>query len=462
MMCPTLANVVADSPNHGRPLRGTLSLERRRSARARVRILVLNSEIPFPPITGAQSRTYYLVWGLAAEHEVTLVGFSWDSHDPPFVRSLPLEIISVPWRPSDSYRKMHDASSSVSLAAYRHLAYESAEPWFVSYYSSAAMESSLAALRSRSFDLILIEHSFMARFLPFLRADVPKVLDLHNVHTLMAWRRAQEKSDSQEHDFIKEFERTRSFERAVCRACQLCLCCSDQDAQAARRFLETEHVSVIPNGVDTSLMTPGTTPVEPGYLLFTGMLNYEPNREAARYFVREILPLIHAECPGATFHIAGANPSPEVAALADGSVFVHASVPDMRPYFHRASVVVVPLLHGGGTRLKILDAAACGKPVVSTSVGAEGLNFVEGRDLLLANSAPEFAETVIKLLREPERQTQLSRYARRAAEVYDWCNIASEFCRVMIGVAEGRPRVSDSLHSQETRANAHREDRYGR
>jgi len=356
---------------------------------------------------------------------------------------------------------MYEGDPSVSQAAYRHLAYESAEPWFVSYYNSATMESLLAELMSRSFDLILIEHSFMARFLPFLRQDVPKVLDMHNVHTLMAWRRAQEKSGSEKDDAVKEFERAQFFERTVCSACQLCLCCSDQDAEAARHFLNIEHSRVIPNGVDTAMMTAGKAQVTPGYLLFTGMMNYEPNLEAVRYFVKEILPLIRAEVPYATFHIAGANPSPEVVALAAEGVYIHASVPDMRPYFHQACVVVAPLLHGGGTRLKILDAAACGKPIVSTSVGAEGLNFANGRDLLLADSAPGFAQTVIGLLTNPDRQTELSRWARRAAEAYDWSDIASEFCSVMTGIAQRHRGVGYSPQLLETDAAAYRESSYG-
>ncbi len=135
-----------------------------------MRILVLNSEIPFPPITGAQSRTYHLLRRLSAEHDVTLVGFSWDSQDPPVICSLPVEVICVPWEPSGPYRKMHEGSPSVSQAASHLLAYESAEPWFVSYYNSATMESLLADLVSRAFDLILIEHSFMARFLPPMRS----------------------------------------------------------------------------------------------------------------------------------------------------------------------------------------------------------------------------------------------------------------------------------------------------
>src|SRR6266436_7975297 len=430
-------------------------------AGARMRILVLNSDIPFPPITGAQSRTFHLLRRLSAEHDVTLLGFSWDSQDASVICSLPVEVIRVPWAPSEPYRNMHEGNASESLEAYRYLAYESAEPWFVSYYNSAVLENLLSELMSRWFDLILIEHSFMARFLPFLRPDVPKVLDMHNVHTLMAWRRAQERSGSEKEAAVKEFERTQSFERTVCSACQLCLCCSDQDAEAARHFLNIEHLKVIPNGVDTAVMTPGKAPATPGYVLFTGMMNYEPNREAVRYFVEEILPLIRAEVPYATFHIAGADPSPEVKALAADNVYIHGSVPDMRPYFHQASVVVVPLLHGGGTRLKILDAADCGKPIVSTSVGAEGLNFVDGRDLLLADSPDRFVQSVLSLLLNPDHQAEVSRWARRAAAAYDWSGITPEFCNVIISIAQGHRGVAHSFQSLETGAIAHRENGYG-
>jgi glycosyltransferase involved in cell wall biosynthesis len=167
--------------------------------------------------------------------------------------------------------------------------------------------------------------------------------------------------------------------------------------------------------------------VTPGYLLFTGVMNYAPNVEAVRYFAAEILPLIQAEVPGVTFHIAGSRPAPEVRALASGSVFIHGSVPDMRAYFQQACVVVVPLLQGGGTRLKILDAAACGKPIVSTSLGAEGLDFVNGRDLILADSPPGFAQAVGALLADAKRRSELSQGARRAAEQYEWLKIGSQF-----------------------------------
>src|SRR5258708_14539849 len=136
---------------------------------ARMRILMLNSEIPFPPITGAQSRTYHLLKGLSAEHDVTLIGFTWDSHDSPIICSLPVEGISVPWDLSEPYRKMREGDPSVSQAAYRHLASETAQPWFVSYYNSPTMPGYLAAWLARSFASILVGPSSLPRRFPCLR-----------------------------------------------------------------------------------------------------------------------------------------------------------------------------------------------------------------------------------------------------------------------------------------------------
>ena len=401
-----------------------------------MRILVLTSEIPFPPTTGAQLRTYHLLKSFLEKDELTLVGFSWDSSNSTEVDSWPLTIVRVPWAPSASYRQIHDANSTEWQAAYHHLAYESPEPWIVSYYDSPAMAHSLAHLALKHFDLILIEHSFMGRFLPLLPPYVPKVMDLHNVHTLMAWRRAEEACSDGKLDSAKEFARMRSFEQWACRACQLCLCCSEKEKQEARRLLGINHMKVIPNGVDTVAMVPGKQSPTPGYVLFTGMMNYEPNGEAVQFFARRVLPLVRAQLPHVEFHVAGANPPPHIQALEGNGVFVHGFVPDMRPFFHQASVVVVPLLHGGGTRLKVLEAAACGKPIVSTSLGAEGLNFVDGRDLLLADSAPEFARAVVAILSAPDTHTEMSRRARSAAEAYDWAQITSEFYSTVCAIAD--------------------------
>jgi glycosyltransferase involved in cell wall biosynthesis len=171
-------------------------------------------------------------------------------------------------------------------------------------------------------------------------------------------------------------------------------------------------------------------------------MDYAPNVAAVEYFVDKIWPLIRKEVPASTFHVVGARPTPAVVRLAGKGVEVHGAVPDMGPYFRKAAVVVVPLLHGGGTRLKILEAAASGRAVVSTPLGAEGLDLADGRDVLLAGGPDEFARTVVSLLRDPVRQRELGRHARRAAERYEWGGIGKTLLAIVDEVAhEGVTRI---------------------
>jgi glycosyltransferase involved in cell wall biosynthesis len=195
--------------------------------------------------------------------------------------------------------------------------------------------------------------------------------------------------------------------------------------------LGAKNVEVVPNGVDTSFFTPGDYAATQPYLLYTGLMSYEPNVGAVRHFVAEVLPLIRQEIPNAAFHIVGARPTEEVQALASESVIVHGSVPDMRPYFDAAMAVVVPLLEGGGTRLKILEAAASGKAIVSTSLGAEGLSLRHDEDLLIADSALEFAAAVIRLCKDAGLRWRLGQQARSASLEYDWKRIGARFRRVV-------------------------------
>jgi glycosyltransferase involved in cell wall biosynthesis len=186
-------------------------------------------------------------------------------------------------------------------------------------------------------------------------------------------------------------------------------------------------VEVVSNGVDTMFFTPGPKQASGCNLLFTGTMVYWPNIKAVEYFTEAILPSIRRAVPEAILHIVGASPTEEVTNLAGDGVVVHGAVADMRPYFHEAAVVVAPLRHGGGTRLKILEAAASGKAIVSTPLGAEGLDFRHDQDLVIAETAEDFADAVIGLLRDEARRRRLERNAREASLPYDWQRIGTHF-----------------------------------
>jgi sugar transferase (PEP-CTERM/EpsH1 system associated) len=383
-----------------------------------MRILVLAPELPFPPVSGGQLRTYHLLLSLAARHEITLVAFVWGAD--PLPASAPVRVVGVPWDWPELYKEMRSGEGTAWRRAFDRLSGEATEPWFVSCYESPAMDAALRDLPGEAYDLVLIEHTMMARFIPSLPSGVPKILDLIDVHSQIERRAVEEAPECEREGQRREADRTLRFERDAASRCDLCLAVSDIEAAAASSLLQAKNVRVLPNGVDTEFFTPSGNGTVEGYLLFTGFMNYWPNIEAVRFFCSDALPLIAHHSPRMTFHVVGSNPTDDVFALASERVIVHGSVPDTRPFFRDAQTVVVPLLHGGGTRLKILEAAACGKPVVTTSLGVEGLDFRPGEDLLVADTAAGFAESVLSLGADQGLRGRLGESARSVSLGYDW------------------------------------------
>jgi len=397
-----------------------------------MRILALADCIPFPPIGGGELRTYHLLRAMAARHDVTLVGFT--TNDGPTSPSFPVRVIPVPWDWPPLYQEMLFGDTAVSQAAYEQLEYGSDVPWYANWAQSDLMVDTLRRLARETFDLVLIEHSYMAGLLPVLPPGVPRVLDLVDVHARMVQRSLEGSCGDEGERASRDAEKTIRFERWAASQCACCLAVSENEAAAARTLLGIERVAVVANGVDTSFFSGGEHQPVSGYLLFTGTMNYGPNIEAVQYFVSEILPEIQQHTASAQLHVVGTKPTEQVMGLASEGVIIHGQVPDMRPYYRNASVVVVPVLRGGGTRLKILEAAACAKPIVSTSLGAEGLRFANGRDLLIADSAREFADHVVQVARDRALQERLGRSARQASQAYDWESIGSQLCRVVEGL----------------------------
>jgi len=376
-----------------------------------MRILVLTMNIPFPPVGGGRMRTYQFVRALAAAHDVTLAGFSYGDtflEAPDF----PVNLVEVPWREPAAYAAMAGGDAGAI-----ELLESGPEPWFASVLDSPAMEQELDRLDLEQFDVVLVEETDMARFLGALPASLPVVLDLHNVYSANA-----------------DDARTAVFEQSAVSRARLCLVCSEVDARRARRLLAAEHVHVVENGVDMSFFAPTKVEPVPRSLVFTGTMDYMPNVEAVRWFAEAVLPAIRTELPDVRLDVVGANPAEEVLALASDSVFVHGRVPDVRPYFGRAEQVVVPLRSGGGTRLKVLEAAASGKAIVSTSIGCEGLTFVPGRDLVVADGVEDIVQSVVALSRDLPRRDELGANARQHAQRYEWERIGARLRSVVEGV----------------------------
>jgi len=271
------------------------------------------------------------------------------------------------------------------------------------------------------------------------KSSTPVVLFQHNVETML-WRRmaSTEQSALRKLSYGIEARKMAAYETRTLRRFQHVIAVSDHDRSEMLTLAPNCSITVVPTGVDTGQyqVVPSAS-AKPPLIVFTGSMDWEPNIDAVEYFCREIFPVVLAAFPDARFQIVGRNPHPRVRRLAGASVEVTGTVPSVTDYLRSAAVVIVPLRIGGGTRLKIFEAMAMAKAMVSTSIGAEGLDIVTGRDLLLADDAQSFSAAILGLLRDPESRRRYEQNAATLAARYDWSQIAQQFANVLGAVAAG-------------------------
>jgi len=280
-------------------------------------------------------------------------------------------------------------------------------------------------------DVLQIEHSFLEAY----RSAIPKglrcrtILSLHNVGSRQYLRIAKTQTALMARISyrLKSFL-IKSMEASSVGSFDHCLVVSPEEARLLKSAVPAAKLSIIENGVDCANLRPLVAPLNTAHLLFVGVIGYPPNADAVVYFCKSILPLIRRAVPEARLTVIGHAPPIEVQQLASSSeVVVTGFVNDPIPYYASASVCVVPLRAGGGTRLKILEAMALGRPVVTTSIGCEGLDVTDGEHLLIGNTGEDFARQVLRLLREPELRHRIIVAARSLVEKrYDWAIIADK------------------------------------
>jgi glycosyltransferase involved in cell wall biosynthesis len=225
-----------------------------------------------------------------------------------------------------------------------------------------------------------------------------------------------------------EWKKLRRAEAAACTKAAMTLAVSENDRAALVEAAPRARVRAIPTGVDTSYFHPNGTRRSAAKLVFSGSMDWYPNEEAVLYFIDSVLPLIRRAIPEASLTVVGRNPSARLRAAANGAVDVTGTVEDVRPYIDEAAVYVVPLRIGGGTRIKIFEALAMGKAVVSTRIGAEGLPLSSGEHFVEADDPDEFARAVVELIRKPERRRAIEQAGRKLVEErYSWNRAAREF-----------------------------------
>ena len=378
-----------------------------------MRSLVVAPWVPFPPVFGSAVRTFHSIRMLASFSDVTLLSYATAADDDGVasLRQYCERVEVVPsGRRSSSIRRVR---SMVSRHSFQYLA-----AW------SVEMQRAIDDLaREMSFDVAKVDMTPMGRFR--LPSDAAHVLDLHNLEHEVASRRVSLSAGRVRRAALQfEAAKLRSEEIGFCREADLVLTTSDRETEIARTWDTGAVVETLVNSVDTGRFEATVAPASSGppRLVFIGTLHYEPNRDALHHFTTEIFPLVRAAVPDVEFEIVGGGDQPDIAALGrlPGITFT-GFVDDVRDVFRRASALVVPLRSGGGTRLKILEAMAAGVPVVSTTIGAEGLDLIDCEDLLIADHPTDFAACAISLLQDRAFARRIAEQGcRRVRESYDW------------------------------------------
>lgn len=404
-----------------------------------MKVLFLVRDLPWPVNSGARVRAHNLAVRLARRHDLTLIGYTGPgaSLEPP-EPGLFRRIVAVP-EPS----RVGGARLMLQLAASAF----SRLPYAVSKHLSQAMSDTVSGLLSEgAFDLIHCDSLPLAPYAT--AAALPKVLDEHNVEWALWARHARfGRSIPVRAYAVLQAVGVRRFETRVCRLFGECVAVSDLDAAGLTKLCPQARVSVVPNGVDTQAFRPMPVTPEPGRLVFVGSMDWFPNQDGLRWFAAQVWPRLRRRCPHASLCVVGRRPSAQIAKLASANGFeLIPDAPDVRPYMARAEAFIVPLRIGGGTRLKILEALAMQKPVVSTTVGAEGLALSHGRHLLIADDPEGFAGAVERVLREPAFAASLAGEGRDVVvSRYDWDTLADMLERVWERVVRaGKARVPGS------------------
>ena len=387
-----------------------------------MKILFLTPRFPYPLDVGTSLRNFRLLQSAAQEHEVHLLSFL----DRP-LRTDHLEAVQavarrVELRPSPRHR-LGRRLDGVLRTGWPDMALRRWSPGFAHTLGEL--------MREERYDVVEAEGIEMARYLPLARG-ARTVFSDHNVeHQLQ--RRAYEVDRGQPSRWPQaaysyvQAERLTRFERAACRLADRVVTVSDVDASALRALEPTGRYTVVPNAIDVAAYPRRDGwPDRPG-VLFAGTLDYRPNADAVRWLLDEIVPPMHAQAPEARVFVVGRSPAPDVVARGqhDARIAVTGAVESLDSYWARSTVYALPMRGGGGVRFKALEAMAAGLPIVSTSMGMEGIDAEPGVHYLAADTPPAFADALALLLADRGLRERIrDNAARLVRERYDWRAVA--------------------------------------
>ncbi len=385
-----------------------------------MRVLLLTQVLPYPPDSGPKVKTYYVLKYLARQHRVTLVSFVRDTDKPEYIRhleSLCEKVITVPI-----------TRSPVRDLAFLGKSLLTSQPWMMLRDERAEMQAALAELaaltKDEPFDVVHADQTNMGQYaLPFTRSR--RVLDLHNALWVLYKRLAETTAYTSPMKYIllRDWRLLKRYEGELCRAFEAVTAVSEEDKAALMEAGARSDMTVIPIAIDTDEQAFIQRQPSGPHIVHIGTMYWPPNIDGITWFLDEIYPRVKAQVPDVRCTLIGARPPASISdrAKTDPSLTVTGYVADPLPYLRDSSMMVVPLRSGGGMRVKILNALSQGIPMVSTTVGCEGIAVTHGEDILVADDPAAFADATVRLLKDAALNQHVTTRGRQTAEQkYDY------------------------------------------
>jgi glycosyltransferase involved in cell wall biosynthesis len=413
-----------------------------------MRLLWVKGGRLLPVDTGGKLRSYNLLKVLADRHELTLLTYYDGARDVDYEQAMTKEF---PGSVTLTTGYMTDSTVRSAVHYARRVTF--AAPYAVSKFTVPAVRTRVEQwMNEARFDVAVCD--FLSASLNFPRVmPTPSVLFQHNVESAL-WRRQAtfERNRMKRLVFAMEAAKMARYEPAAVARFDHVIAVSESDRALMKSMTDASRITVVPTGVDLKAFRSARAPTgnEQPIVLFLGSMDWEANIDGAEWFCEQVWPRVLAAVPEARFRIVGRNPHARVKRLAGDSVDVTGSVPSIVDYVRDAAVFVVPLRIGGGTRLKIFEGMAMGKAVVSTTVGAEGLDVTHGKDIVLADEAPPFAAAIVRFIADPSERRRFGDAAMALAERFDWATVGEEFASVLQETARRAALDSAPTRSRRT------------
>ena len=402
-----------------------------------MKVAVFTPYLPYPPDTGGKTRSYHLLRALTARFKVDLYTVYYgEGPSKEHVKALRehcrCQVVLFRLRKSCRTRDLVWRTLSPLPRVVDH------------FHTSYSLEQARQHLCNGGYDVVVADEMCMTPYAE-LASGLPRVISRQKVDHAHYREVATARPWGLEKvlDFI-EATKLQRYERAKMPLYQACLACSEKDAQLIRRNAPEVPMVVIPNGVDLSTFVPSQRPESRcPTLLYVGAMDYYPNIDAVRFFFETMYEPLRQAVSNVRVQVVGHTPPTEIRQLAElPGVEVTGSVPDVRPYYERATVFIVPLRLGGGTRLKIVEAMAMGLPIVSTTIGVDGLDIRPGENILIADDPASFIEAVLKLLKDTDLHNRIAGGGQVLAHRYDWTTLTRPYVDLVEDVAEQWRRTS--------------------